>query len=203
MPSARFGFLTRRVAYLRTLFLPAVFSPTGDYARDDFDRVRGYRLLVHAEIESYIEDRTRMIVSATLNSWLRHHRPSRVLTNLLAFHLVQQAISKNQLKDVFTTNTPHTDDAAKSAAQAYFKLLSDNHGIREEHILRILLPLGIRTPDIDPAWLSTIDTFGRSRGETAHTSMKVQTSPDPATEFKTVTDIMSGLHVMDGTLSKL
>ena len=188
MPSARFGYLTRRLAYLRQLLLPPTFSPTGDYRREDFDRARGYRLLAHAEIEAYIEDRARSVAVSALRTWLKHRRPTRVLVNLLTFQLVQQGLTKTQLKEVFTRSAPHTDDAAKAATQAFMKALSDNHGIREDNILRMLLPLGIQTPDIDPAWLSTIDSFGKSRGETAHTSMKIQAQPDPQTELQTVSE---------------
>ncbi len=72
-----------------------------------------------------------------------------------------------------------------------------------DNILRMLLPLGIQTPDIDPARLSTIDSFGNSRGETAHTSMKIQTQPDPQAELRTVSDVVTGPQIIEKKFRRL
>ena len=200
MPSARYTYLTGRLVQLRTRLLPRVFSPTGSYSMQQYDKVRAYRLLAHAELESYLEDRARAVATTAFNKWQVDHRPRSVLISLLAFHLQQDGLSAQKLREVLDGVRRHTDDSVKAATQAYNKMLSDNHGIKEENVLRILLPLGITAGDIDSVWLTTIHDFGRKRGETAHTSIGTQQPPDPETEFRVVSDIIDGLIKIDQKL---
>ena len=53
--SVRFKTLEARVIVLRKQFLPARFSPSGAYSPAEFDNARAYRMLVHAELEHYLE----------------------------------------------------------------------------------------------------------------------------------------------------
>jgi len=200
MPSARYKYLTARLAQLRDRLLPKVFSPTGSYSMREYDKVRAYRLLAHAEVESYLEDRARRVATDAYNKWCVDHRPRAVLISLMAFHLEQEGVSAHKLREVLAGARRHTDDSVKSATQAYNKMLSNNHGIREENVLRILLPLGVEGADIDSLWLSTIHAFGTNRGETAHTSIRTQQPPDPAGEFRVVSDIVAGLRQIDQKL---
>ena len=200
MPSARYKYLIGRLAQLRKRLLPKVFSPTGSYNMQQYDKVRAYRLLAHAEVESYLEDRAREIANNAYNKWSVDHRPRAVLINLLAFHLQQEGLSAQKLREVLGGTRQHTGDSVKSATQAYNKMLSDNHGIKEENVLRILLPLGIEAEDIDSVWLSAIHAFGTNRGETAHTSIRTQQPPDPESEFRVVSSIVGGLRKLDRKL---
>ena len=77
---------------------------------------------------------------------------------------------------------------------------AENNGIRERDILRLLLPVGITTQDIDPTWLATTSSFGRARGDTAHRSNQVDRPPDPKSELDTVTQIVEGLLDIDNML---
>lgn len=200
MPSARYTYLIGRLTQLRKRLLPKAFSPTGSYNMQQYDKVRAYRLLAHAEVESYLEDRARATATSAYNKWQVDHRPCSVLISLLAFHLQQEGLSTQKLKEVLAGVRQHTDDSVKSATQAYNKMLSDNNGIREENVLRILLPLGIESVDIDSVWLRTIHDFGKQRGETAHTSIRTQQPPDPESELRVVSDIVVGLRKIDKKL---
>jgi hypothetical protein len=162
-----------------------------------YDKVRAYRLLAHAEVESYLEDRARDVVNNAFNKWRADRRPRAVLMSVMAFHLQQEGLSAQKLREVLDGTRQHVADAVNSATRAYNKMLGDNNGIKEENVLRILLPLGIDAADIDPAWLTTIHDFGRTRGETAHTSFRTQQPPDPEGEFKVVSDIAAGLRKID------
>jgi hypothetical protein len=73
-------------------------------------------------------------------------------------------------------------------------------------ILALLLPIGIDSDDLDPAWLADMNTFGEKRGLVAHTSatsyMTIQT-PDPANELNTVTQIKNELLRIDELINNL
>ncbi|MFN9399440.1 MAG: hypothetical protein ACK57R_15930, partial [Dolichospermum sp.] len=92
------------------------------------------------------------------------------------------------------------------AVESFKRVISQNHGVKEDHILSLLLPIGIDSDDLDPAWLADMNTFGEKRGLVAHTSatsyMTIQT-PDPANELNTVTQITHELLRIDELINNL
>lgn len=201
MPSRRFRELKNRIEQLKKL-LPAV-SPIGAYTVEQYDFVRSFRLLAHAEIEAFLEDRAQGIADEAVRKWRSGGMPRRVLLGLLVFNAKPGELPKQGLKNLITQPASHISNCIERAHQQYRTRLSKNHGIREENLLGILLPLGLEGSDIDTVWLATTDAFGARRGETAHTAITVQQPLDPQTERKTVEDIVDGLGALDKTLTKV
>jgi hypothetical protein len=183
--------------------LPAQFDPTGSYSDRQFDRARGFRLLAHAEIEACIEDLATSTATAAYSSWFIDRQPRQCLLALLAYY--EGALFK--MPSEISTNRASESPLrvrVKAAKDHYVNwATSQNHGIREENILRLLLPVGILESDLDPAWLQLVDAFGTDRGATAHQARRTQHPPDPATELQTVRGIARGLRTIDERLSAL
>ena len=99
MASARDRQLDRRIGKLRVHLLPFHFSPTGTYSADELDKARAYRLLVHAEIESYLEDSARRIANESLKQWTTTQKARPVILSLLTFHSNLKSASQQDLKD--------------------------------------------------------------------------------------------------------
>ena len=203
MATKRFRELERRVGKLRKRFLPKQFSPTGNYTDRQLDHARGFRLLVHAEIEAYLEDRAQHIASVSIRQYRTDGRPRHVLMNLLSFHLVQTELSKREISDLYLRQSKYCDQTVTNATSSFNHSLANNHGVRELNFLRLVLPLGLDPAKIDPAWLGTLDAFGSKRGETAHKSIKVQQVIDPQDEFNTAQILIRGLEDLDRELSAL
>jgi hypothetical protein len=203
MATARYRELERRLKKLRVRFLPKTFSPTGTYTERQLDHARGYRLLVHAEIEAYLEERAQKLINESVKDFDQHKEAQNILMNLLSFHLNQQQVSMQQLKAIYATNAQHCKVALKKAQSAYNHVVATNNGIREDNVLKILLPLGLDTTKIDSAWLSTLDTFGKNRGEVAHKSIKTHQLINPEDEYNTAVSLLKGLKDLDDELSKL
>lgn len=92
------------------------------------------------------------------------------------------------------------------AASLYISSIkNENHGIREKNILSLLLPIGFPTDKIDPLMLAEFGTFGKLRGEVAHSSPKVHTvkKPDPKQELDTVNRIVGLLKDVDVELDTI
>ena len=202
--SSRFAELEKRIRQLEKHLLPHSFSALGIYNSQQLDKARGYRLLVHAEIEAYLEDRAREIVSEAFQFWKKYKKYRYVIISLLS-HLgsilekVDNELNSPQKK----INMMDLDNRVNKVVTEYYRLLESNHGIRENNILLILLPLGINKRHIDNAWLGTIDTFGKNRGEIAHTSLSRQTQINPRDEMNTVEQLMRGLEKLDDQLNKI
>lgn len=195
--SSRFRSLQARVNELRGRFLPAVFSPSGQYSATELDHARAFRVLVHAELEYFFEERALDIADRAFDLLRTKSRPSRPIIHLLS-NIVG---SYTGLPTKLGTPTTSLSIAGK-VVQQYKHGINNNHGIRISNLLQILLPIGILESEIDSVWLSTTDGFGAKRGATAHSSSIMYTI-DPQDDFNTVTQIMSGVSDIDQLLNSI
>lgn len=172
--------------------LPRVFSPTGTYSALQLDRARGYRLLVHAEIEAFLEDRASEVASTVFNSWIGDLRPRHTIVSLLAF----LRPSEKSFKSV--------REAVGYSFAKFNEAVRNNNGIKEDNLVKFLPHVGIDWSAIDGTWLSTLNSFGTARGEIAHASARVHQPIDPKGEYDTVViNILPGLKDLDNSIQRL
>jgi len=197
--SARLREFLERLKVLETHFLPMApnFPPTGQYSKQEEDHARAYVLLVHAEIESYFEDRAQDVVAQAHAHWKRTATCTGTLERLLRYHLD----SKKQPWRPITKS----EDALSAAVNFYGSIVKSNHGVKEANLLSMLFPIGLEYHRLDGTWLATMDSFGSIRGVFAHaTQIKTQQSIDPQSEYKTVRElILPPMRKLDGKISRL
>lgn len=215
MASARYTVLLERIEHLRKHLLPAVFSETGLYADDDEVAIKtlSFRVLTHAEIESFLEDRVIEIAKLALQEWKGRKLVSRVLLGLLAFS--GQEMKKppvclappNSNKAKIWSEVISSNSRLEKSVSGFVRAVQhDNHGIRESNLLSILLPVGMESTELDPTLVADLDSFGRSRGEAAHSSTsgsRVRQSLDPKDEYRRVLELISGMRAIDHRLDEL
>lgn len=208
--SARFRILTRELNRLKKQFLPKI-SPIGLYSDRQLARTLAYRVLAHAEIESYLEDRAWEVAQDAKKAWDNSGETRLTLISLLAFSGQMMEIPPETLTPTKGNKKVSLDKIKlskkiDSAIKSFKWVIDNNHGIKEANILALLLPIGIDSDDLDPAWLAIMDTFGKERGIVAHTSatsyMTVQL-PDPATELNTVLQITQDILKIDELINTL
>jgi len=180
-------------------FLPKglKFPATGQYSIQEEDHARAYVLLVHAEIESYIEDRAQEVVDQTHANWQQTATCTKTLERLLRYHLDHQ----RKLWHPVTKS----DAAVSAAINFYGSIVKGNNGVKEANLLSMLFPIGLDYRRLDAAWLATMDSFGSVRGTFAHASqIKTQQSIDPKTEYQIVKQqILPAMKKLDGMISRL
>lgn len=207
MPSPRFEQLKTLISTLRTHLLPAAFDPTGSYENQDevSTRVLAYRVLAHAEIESYFEDRSIEVLSRAREAWDQGH-VSRSALCLIAFSGKAMELPPDTLEapeDNKRKVWPSLIDVNKKflpVASSFHRMVrNDNHGIKERNLLSLLLPIGINHEHIDPAFLADMDSFGALRGIAAHSSASTTATQasDPEVELKRVQTLLPGIEAMD------
>ena len=208
--SARFRTLTRELNRLKKQFLPKI-NPTGLYSESQLSKTAAYRVLAHAEIESYLEERAWEVVQNAKTLWDESGKTTRTLICLLGFSGLTMDEPPDTLTPKKGSKTVKEEKIKISkkinlALESFKRVISQNHGVKEDHILSLLLPIGIDSDHLDPAWLATMNTFGEKRGLVAHTSatsyMTTQT-PDPANELNTVTQITDELLRIDELINNL
>lgn len=207
--SDRFITLRTQLNRLKDEFLPEI-SPTGLYSESQLSRTAAYRVLAHAEIESYLEERAWEVVQNAKTLWTKG-KTTRTLICLLGFSGLTMDKPPDTLTPQKGSKTVKEEKIKISkkidlAVESFKRVISQNHGVKEDHILSLLLPIGIDSDDLDPAWLATMNTFGQKRGLVAHKSatsyMTIQT-PDPANELNTVTQITDELLRIDELINNL
>lgn len=210
--SARFRQLERDLRELRLHFLPRRFNRLGLYAARVHSRAAAYRVLAHAEIEAYFEDRSLEVVRTALDNWKKKSTVSRTLMCLLGYagrHMDEPppTVKPEQptQADVWELRL-RLSRKVNEAAKVYYAAVKANHGVKESNILRLLLPLGIDSDTLDQVWLASMNTFGEQRGEAAHTSRsswKLKQLPDPETELKVVMDLVPQIKEVDEHLNEI
>lgn len=160
--------LFRRVDFLEQQLLPAE-RIDGNYTTVERDRIRSYLLLVHAEIESHIEELAKTKVTSSLSKFGSTGRLNHCLASILAF-------SGNEVSYLNqpNVNTQKISFRVNKSVNHYLSQVDLNHGIKSKNVVELFLPLGIKHSDLDPVWLSTMDSFGSLRGNVAHSSIQIQ-----------------------------
>ncbi|WP_345990326.1 HEPN domain-containing protein [Sulfurimonas sp. HSL1-2] len=202
--SKRFKELRSRLIELKTHMLPGSFSATGNYTDRQLDRTRGYRLLVHAEIESYLEDVSKEIVTDAIREWKRNGKASNLLIAFLAsYHSswsVNDECSNEEIIQLARSRKKPNDsieEVIDLAQKQFVQIVKDNHGVKENNFKSLILPTGIDIAGLDNTWMTTLDNFGSLRGEIAHKTKRATTQLNPEDEYKRVKDLLEGLKDLD------
>lgn len=208
--SDSFKELKTRLRELRNHLLPAKYSLTGDYTDRQQDRARGYRLLAHAEIESYLEDVSRETVTQAIKKWKENNKPSIVIVSFLAsYHSswnVTEEINNEEIMKIARSRKNIKESVAEiiDLAQLQFtKKLKDNHGIKDKNFKTLILPTGINISELDQTWLTNLDSFGTKRGEVAHKAKRTQGAINPKDEFDSVMKLLVGIEELDRKIMRI
>lgn len=197
MHTDKFLALRGHLNKLRTVYLPAVFNPTGSYTATVYEKVRAYKVLAHAEMEAYFEEVALSIAQKAYQKWTSARKASTPLLSIVAYH----ETSFPAIPDIHDANNADKDidwriTTSYTGYNKYVRSL--NHGIKEKNILNIFLPLGIRIDDIDNDLLIALNNFGSERGLIAHSSRsgaQSLTTPDDA--LASVDNIMTYIASFD------
>jgi hypothetical protein len=191
--------LLARLKALEKHFLPRglKFPATGVYSQREEDQGRAYVLLVHAELESYFEDRTEELLTKASIHWQKHSACNKLLRRLLRSHLDKKGKPWEPIQPV--------GQAVTAAINFHKNIVNNNQGVKEDNLLQMLFPIGIDYRDLDSAWLSTMNSFGASRGEFAHNAhIKTRQAIDLQSQYRTIKgSILPELKKLDKRINRL
>ena len=159
-------------------------------------------MLVHAEIESYLEDRSFELFERGWNAWDKSGSSSHVLVGLLAYSAIQLHPPPKRLGGDPERQQSYEDvkQPLQKAQSGWRKVHKDNHGIKEEHVLALLLPLGISSSLLDTILLANLSSYGIARGAVAHVPYRITEQCDPKTEFERASNLVIDLAGLDKIL---
>ena len=150
----------------------------------EYDAVRAYLVLSHAEVEQFFEDcATLIVVKAT------RHRAAGRRSRVDAFAPI--AYRERVVRDFGRVRS-----AIQVALEEHNQYIArKNHGIALMNIAQLFGPLGLECSIIDPTYVAALDTLRAKRGECAHSSaVSVTVQPSPADALQAVRDVTGGFH---------
>lgn len=166
MASTHFATLSENILELKRIYLAAgaaVHAPT----IEEQEMARAFAVFTHAEIEWYVERICIDFANKVLAEATNDKFSSSTLA-LLTFAAIEplnggQSLSKKSGARSLTTRVG--DASAKQRA-----LAEENEGIREKHLSKLFVPLGMNASHIHSAWLADVDSLSSMRGAQAHMS---------------------------------
>lgn len=179
--------------------LPSI-DDTGHYDERAYDLVRGFRVLAHAEIEAFLEDRAIAYLDHAITSFFNRGRNGKCLVSLLAYDEPYQG-PPAPILNPGQKPTPDVQARVEAAKRRYSRYVRvSNHGVREENLLRLFVPLGINLQEVGATFVPVMDSWGSVRGSIAHASCGTYQPPDPLTESQTIAQVMEFMARLDDQL---
>jgi len=210
--SVRYKELKNEIVRLRKDLLPKRFSGSGRYSDAEVTKTFAYRVLVHAEIEAYLEDRAWDIALAAVKAWKEKNEVSKTILALVSFCGRVMEKPPDSKYPQQPSQLAQWDEKIKLskkidlAVNDFHRVVEQNHGIKEENIMSLLLPIGVDCDDLDGVLVGDLNSYGESRGVVAHKSGQVyrmRQQIDPREELKKVRTLVGDLLSIDIALNTL
>ncbi|NEU29170.1 hypothetical protein GN156_00030 [bacterium LRH843] len=190
--SQRFTDLKNRLDDLEINLLEGIKTKDiSDLTESEQDLARAFRVLSHAEIEAYFEDSATILLNYAKEKWNTHKEVNITIAALFAHY------------EKIEANLPLGTKINQIVSRFQRSRIDQNHGIKEENLVKLFIPLGIDKENFDVAWLSTINSYGKDRGKTAHTAAKTQQPIDVNTELRTLEYILEGIEQLDNQIKSI
>lgn len=181
---AHFKLLKERLDELEGKFIAEqIAAETADPLnfQPDLDKLAAFRLLIHAELEDFLEQKAKENVSAIsarlgVGRWMRHS--PELLALVLALRKPLPAAEALELGR-FEQFIQEVIAGANAA-------IKDNNGVKSGSFVLLSLCAGKTLDEIDSVLSNSLNSYGKDRGDVAHKSVIRSTSLQaPTSELAT------------------
>jgi hypothetical protein len=156
-------------------------------------------VLVHAELESYLEDRSEQLLGLAHTRWRNDRKVNRPLFCLMTYYAGDRKGPPGSF-DINAFKDRNLDTLIGASVNQHRGRILANNGIREQNVSELLFPLGFTYTDLNSTLLASMDSFGSRRGNFAHQTIGralTQHQIDPFVEAATIDQIVTGLAATD------
>ncbi|MFJ9707000.1 HEPN domain-containing protein [Streptomyces sp. NPDC101234] len=175
-------------------------------SQSDTDRLHSFRVLMHAEVQHYVESVARNILDVSERR-CRQSRLTHAGHHLLVFQSLNPlSLPRNSAQASYPgysnrdlrANWNSTSGSLLKAIEAHRRRIAGNNGIKPANLNMILIPLGFRDTFFTVQFRDKMQELGEKRGQVAHgAGALMSTIPTGAQELKLYQDIDDGLAKMD------
>ncbi|MBV9990243.1 MAG: hypothetical protein JOZ72_03040 [Alphaproteobacteria bacterium] len=197
MPSRHFTSLKKQAAFIEKNYIDFPFDPYGNYSRRDLMNAGAYILLVHAELETYIEERIQELIRLADSKWRSSGKVSRTLLASCIY-----SSGRTDLPSEWSSRDRFSSIVIQAIKEASGRV-AGNNGIREHNLIRLLYVVGYDVHAVDPVLIAELDAIGSLRGDHAHISSRhhFKQKFDPFDITKKIARAIGLLQVFDNELS--
>lgn len=176
--------------------------------QDETDRLHAFRVLMHAEVQDYLEKIVLQILDVTENriagGVVTHAGHHLIVTQSIASVSDRRSSARAtyppfKVADLIG-NMSSTRKNLEDAIKAHRKRVKDNSGIKASNLQTILLPVGYRDSFFSAIFKDKMNELGEARGHVAHASglgALVGSVPTGARELQRFSDIKDDLSRLD------
>lgn len=191
--SPEFKILFRRVIEIKRNILNFNNDPKESLILANQDLLRGFKLLVHAEIEDYLEIRATQLLNAVREDWTTRRQINNILLRTMAYN--RSNYGGRESHDV-------PEDRVQFLINQLEISIKKNNGITDEDVSKLFYPLGICIRQNHNVLAINLDNYGKSRGKHAHSGRhSLQVKIIKPNEVKSVRDLLEGLLDLDIEIS--
>lgn len=192
-PCAHFRLLDDRVTLLAAKFVddqaiaevadPVNFQP-------DLERLAAFRLLVHAELEHFLEAKASENTDSIAVASSRGPLLLREFPELFGIAIALQKGMPPQESLEIGIFSVYVSEIVASVRKA----IGENNGVKSASFLRLSLFAGKTLDEVDSALSSSLNSYGKIRGDLAHSSVThVRTLQAPSAEQAAARELVKQL----------
>lgn len=198
MASSFFVNSFKRKDDLIARFLNFSDDPVDSLPEDKQDMLRAFKLLIHAEIEDYIETVTIDVISKCKAAWIQTYKLNPVLLRLMIYNLT-----------AYTGNTRDNlpVDRITNIIENALREIGSNNGVKEKDLLKMMQQIGVNVMADHNTLSSDLDSYGVGRGLIAHKGVTViTTTSNPLIrreEVRRIEQIFEAMWALDADAIRL
>ncbi len=190
MTSRVYRQLTERIRFLKNNLLPSE-RDDGDYSQLEIDFIKSFILLCSAEFEEYLEARLTELNSKSQKALKNGRIPKSAASVIAHMDVSRESINKKPIVQF-----------AIESFQSANKRISKNNGYQQSRIEKLFKSHGFDRINAFSTVLSSLEKYGKVRGEIAHKGgTQVTVIIDPKIVKSDVDQILSDLANMDRDIS--
>ncbi len=136
-------------------------NDTGEMSSKEENSMKAFIVLSHAEIENFLEQICLNVLEYQFEICLKEKKAGLILASLFMWS-----------KDDKPNNYNDRINRSHNIISKYKSVVADNHGIKRQHIKKLLDPLGISIDNYSVDLLNDIEMLASHRNNIAHTNQK-------------------------------
>jgi hypothetical protein len=202
MPSQQYSNLRQRHEELVRRFVDFTIPLNRDPTSHELDMIASFKLLMHSEIETFIEDRVTFAIAESVQKWNNQKLPTRCLFNLVVRWYPWFEKERNPF--VSPQSVQQIEDLVSTCARKARDEISQNNGIKQAAFTRLAYSGGLLNDDLSGTLLASLESYGASRGDVAHKAVgRVSSLNDPRVEADDARQLVQLLEQFDEGISAI
>ena len=163
------------------------------------DKIAAFKLLAHAEFETFLEGRIQFAISRSVEIWDNRKAVTRCLFNLVIRWYPWFEKDKNP--NILPRSIGQARLLIECCVRKAHEEITSNHGIKQEAFKRLAYSGGLLTDELEGTLLAALESYGKTRGDVAHVAVgRVRTMNDPGVEAEDANTLLQLLEQFDGNI---